>query len=157
METDAVLIREAQGADAETLARFNEAMALETERLRLDPLTIRAGVRAVLADPARGRYFVAERDGRIAGALLVTYEWSDWRNARFLWLQSVYVEPRERRKGIFTSLFRHLEKLVSRGGHCGLRLYVDKDNAAAREVYRRLGLEHRHYLVLESPDLLRED
>jgi GNAT superfamily N-acetyltransferase len=157
MEKDAITVREARSGDAETLARFNELMALETEGLRLDPPAIRAGVRAVLADPARGRYFVAERQGAVAGALLLTYEWSDWRNATFLWLQSVYVEPAARRRGVFTSLFRHVEELASRPGHCGLRLYVDADNAGAREVYGRLGLVHRNYLVLESPDSLRED
>ena len=152
-----VSVREARQEDAEVLARFNEAMALETEGLRLDSAAIRAGVFAVLGDPSRGRYFVAERAGAIAGALLITYEWSDWRNATFLWLQSVYVEPAERRRGVFTSLFRHAEKIASQRGYCGLRLYVDADNARAREVYERLGLVHRNYLVLESPDRLRED
>src|SRR6185503_20699634 len=108
MQDGALVIREARSGDAETLARFNEAMALETEGLRLEPAVIRAGVRAVLADPARGRYFVAERAGAVAGALLITYEWSDWRNATFLWLQSVYVDPAERGRGVFTRLFRHV-------------------------------------------------
>jgi GNAT superfamily N-acetyltransferase len=150
-----VTVRPARVEDAETLARFNEAMALETEGLRLDPRAIRSGVRAVFEDPSRGRYFVAERGGKVVGALLITEEWSDWRNSSFIWIQSVYVEPAERRRGVFKSLFRQVEKIGSAPGHCGLRLYMDSHNASARETYERLGLAHRGYLVFESQDPLR--
>ncbi|MBI4600702.1 MAG: GNAT family N-acetyltransferase [Planctomycetes bacterium] len=132
-------------------------MAWETERVRLDPRTIREGVLAVLADPAKGRYFVAERGGEAAGALLITYEWSDWRNGTFLWLQSVYVEPAHRRRGVFVALFGHLERLAAEPGCCGLRLYMDAHNEQARAAYERLGLRHRGYLVFESPDRLRAE
>jgi GNAT superfamily N-acetyltransferase len=157
MSMSATRVRGARAEDVEALARFNEAMALETEGIRLDPATIRAGVRAVLDDPSRGLYLVAERDGVIAGCLLLTYEWSDWRNALFLWIQSVYVDPAHRRCGVFTALFRRAEEMASAPGHCGLRLYMDSGNAAARRTYERLGLEHRKYLVFETKDSLRAE
>ena len=150
-----ITVREARDGDIETLARFNEAMALETEGLRLDPATVRAGVRAVLRDPALGRYHVAERAGRVAGCLMVTYEWSDWRNALFLWIQSVYVDPAQRRGGVFTALYRHVEAIARSPGRCGLRLYMDEGNAGARKSYEALGMRHRGYLVFETPDPLR--
>ena len=156
MATDpAISIREARPGDAEPIARFNEAMALETERLRLDPATIRAGVRAVLDDPARGRYFVAEEAGRVVGALMTTYEWSDWRNGTFLWIQSVYVEPAHRRRGVFTALYRRVEEMARSPGYCGLRLYMEAENHGARKTYEALGMTHRSYLVFETRDRLR--
>ena len=157
MEPTTITVRDARPEDAETLARFNEAMALETEGVRLDPAGIRAGVRAVIADPSKGRYFVAEADGRAAGCLMITCEWSDWRNGTYLWIQSVYVEPAFRRRGVFTALYRHVEAIAASPGHCGLRLYVDEGNAAAQAVYRRLGMEHRGYVVFETRDRLRDD
>lgn len=151
----AISVRPARLEDLETLALYNEAMALETEGLQLDPVTLRAGIRAVLEEPARGRYFVAERSGRLAGALLLTHEWSDWRNALFLWIQSVYVDPLHRRRGVFTALYRHAAELASAPGHCGLRLYMDAHNATARATYERLGMRHENYLVFETRDPLR--
>lgn len=156
MSSSDITVRYAFPSDVEVLALFNEAMALETEGIRLDPAVIRAGVRAVLEDPSKGRYLVAERAGRIAGALLVTYEWSDWRNGMFLWLQSVYVDPIDRKRGVFTRLYRHLEDLASAPGRCGLRLYMDAHNGAARAAYERLGMRHGNYLVFETKDRLRE-
>jgi len=153
---DEITIRDARSADVEVIALFNEAMALETEGLRLDPATIRSGVRAVIDDPSRGRYYVAELQDRVAGALLVTYEWSDWRNAMFLWLQSVYVDPAHRRRGVFSRLYAHVEALARSPGHCGLRLYMDAHNASARAAYERLGMRHENYLVFETRDRLRE-
>jgi GNAT superfamily N-acetyltransferase len=151
-----ITIRHAGATDAEAIARHNEAMALETEGLRLDPARIRAGVHAVLGDPAKGSYLVAERAGEVAGTLLVTYEWSDWRNALFLWLQSVYVEPHHRRRGVFRALFAEVARRAASPGHCGLRLYMDAHNAAARATYERLGMRHRGYLVFETDDALRQ-
>lgn len=149
-----IVVRTARPEDLETLARFNEAMALETESIRLDPATIRAGVRAVLESADLGAYFVAERGGEPAGALLVTYEWSDWRNARFLWIQSVYTKPEHRRAGVFSALYRHVEALGRSPGHCGVRLYVEEHNGAAQETYKRLGMAGGRYQVLETPDRL---
>ena len=157
MSIPGVDVRFARAEDVETIALFNEAMALETEDVRLVPATIRKGVAAVLEDASRGRYLVAERNREVAGCLLLTYEWSDWRNATFLWIQSVYVAPAHRRQGVFTALFRRAEEIASAPGHCGLRLYMDSGNSAARKTYERLGLEHRSYLVFESPDLLRRE
>jgi GNAT superfamily N-acetyltransferase len=155
MSVSGVDVRFARAEDVETIALFNEAMALETEDIRLVPATIRRGVAAVIEDASRGRYLLAERNEEVAGCLLLTYEWSDWRNATFLWIQSVYVAPAHRRHGVFTALFRRVEEIASAPGHCGLRLYMDSGNASARKTYERLGLEHRSYLVFESPDRLR--
>jgi GNAT superfamily N-acetyltransferase len=157
MEQAEISVRPARAGDAEAIARFNEAMAIETEGVRLDPAAIRAGVRAVIEDPAKGRYLVAERGGQVAGALLITFEWSDWRNATFLWIQSVYVEPDHRRRGVFARLYREVEALAASPGHCGLRLYMDSGNAAARKAYESLGMTHRGYLVFETPDRLRAE
>ena len=156
MEEPEIAIRAARPGDVEFLARSNEAMARETEGIRLDPAAIRAGVRAVLDDPAKGIYFIAELDGRPAGCLLITYEWSDWRNGTFLWIQSVHVEPGLRRRGIFTRLYRHVEEMARAPGRCGLRLYVEEGNEAARATYRRLGMDFRGYILFETRDPLRE-
>ncbi|HET9695047.1 MAG TPA: GNAT family N-acetyltransferase, partial [Steroidobacteraceae bacterium] len=117
-------IRDAQPADLEFLARGNEAMALETEHKTLDPQTVRRGVQAVLANPAHGRYFIAEdASGAPLGQLMVTYEWSDWRDGQFWWFQSVYVLPPARRLGVFKALYAHVDGLVrTTPGVCGLRL-----------------------------------
>jgi GNAT superfamily N-acetyltransferase len=157
MDDPRLKVRDAAPPDLEVLARWNEAMASETEGLRLEPAVIRAGVGAVLADRSRGRYFVAEWEGAPAGALMVTHEWSDWRNAVFWWIQSVYVDPACRRRGVFKALFRHVAALAAAEGACGLRLYVHAGNELARAVYGRLGLQHHDYLVLETPDKLRQD
>ncbi len=156
MNSGDIFVRDARKDDCEIIALFNEAMALETEGLRLEPLTIRAGIRAVLDDPSKGRYYVAERRRQVAGALLVTFEWSDWRNGMFLWIQSVYVDPAHRRAGVFTGLYRHVEAIAKSPGHCGLRLYMDAHNAGARATYERLGMRHENYLVFETLDRLRE-
>jgi GNAT superfamily N-acetyltransferase len=143
-------VRPARPEDAETIAAFNQAMARETEDLALDADTVRAGVHAVLADPARGRYFVAESDGQLCGVAMITYEWSDWRNAWLWWLQSVYVQPQHRRRGAFTALFRSIVDVArDAGGVCGIRLYVDRRNALAIHTYDRLGLAETGYLVRE--------
>jgi len=155
MSKSHIHVREAHLEDAEVLARFNEAMALETEGLRLEPAVIRAGVCAVLEDPSKGRYFVAEREGRAAGCLMVTSEWSDWRCGTFLWIQSVYVDPAFRRQGIFAALYRRVEGIAVAPGHCGIRLYMDGGNRSARRAYERLGMAHRGYLVFETADGLR--
>jgi len=143
-------IRPATTDDAEFLAAGNAAMALETEHKRLDREIVGAGVRAALADPAKGRYFVAERDGRPVGQLMLTYEWSDWRNGMFWWIQSVYVLPEARRSGVFRALFRHVEQLAGRDpGVCGIRLYVERENSRAQATYRHCGLHDAEYVVME--------
>jgi ribosomal protein S18 acetylase RimI-like enzyme len=145
-----LVIRPAIASDADFLARGNTAMALETEHKRLDPAVVSAGVRAALADPGKGRYFVAERDGQRVGQLMFTYEWSDWRNGTFLWIQSVYVLPEARRSGVFRTLFRHVERLAADDtAVCGIRLYVERENTRAQATYRHCGLHDAGYAVME--------
>ena len=143
-------VRPATPDDADFLTTGNVSMALEAEHKRLEPSVVHAGVRAVLADPGKGRYFVAEDSGRAVGQLMVTYEWSDWRNGTFWWIQSVYVLPEARRRGVFRSLFDHLaEAARAEGDVCGIRLYVERDNDRAQATYRRCGLEDAGYAVME--------
>ena len=146
-----VRIRDAKPSDQEFLARGNEAMALETEHKRLDPVTIRRGVASALANPAHGRYFVAEDDaGDAVGQLMITYEWSDWRDGQFWWIQSVYVMPAARRGGVFRALYDHVDTLArSTPGVVGLRLYVELDNVAARRTYERCGMHDGGYRIME--------
>lgn len=149
--TTHIRVRDAYPTDVETLAAANAAMALETEHKTLDPQTVRLGVAAALNDPTHGRYFVAESgSGAVVGQLMVTFEWSDWRNGQFWWIQSVYVDPPARRNGVFKALYGHVERLArSSPGVCGLRLYVEHDNTAAQRTYRRCGMVEAGYRVME--------
>jgi len=143
-------IRKARLPDAATIADFNRRLAWETERRRLNPARINPGVRALLRHPAKGIYYVAEGKGTIAGQLMITYEWSDWRNGNFWWIQSVYVLPEFRKQGVFRALFAHVHKLAkSNKSVCGLRLYMHAANERARRSYERQGLEHTKYEVFE--------
>lgn len=147
---------EATAGDAEVVAAFNLALAEETEGKALDPATVRAGVRAVLGDAAKGRYFVARltegaEAGAVVGQLMVTVEWSDWRNGPLWWVQSVYVRPDHRRRGVFRALFRHVVAAAEAEGSPAVRLYVEEHNAAARATYASLGMGPTGYLVLERP------
>jgi GNAT superfamily N-acetyltransferase len=143
-------IRAARSEDAAFLAAGNLAMAFESEHKQLDRAIVMRGVQAVLEDPSKGRYFVAERDGHAVGQLMVTYEWSDWRNGNFWWIQSVYVLPEARRLGVFRSLFGHIEQLAKADANvCGIRLYVERENARAQATYRHCGLEDAGYVVME--------
>ncbi|HEX2973932.1 MAG TPA: GNAT family N-acetyltransferase [Tepidisphaeraceae bacterium] len=145
-----LLIRMARLEDAAALVDFNARMALETEKLTLDRATLQAGVRTALTDPAKGRYFVAEVDRRVIGQLLITHEWSDWRNADLWWIQSVYVHPDYRRRGVFRSLYRYVEDLARRSGVALLRLYVYESNDIGQATYRGLGMRLSHYRVMEQ-------
>jgi GNAT superfamily N-acetyltransferase len=147
---DDIHVRQACPADAGTIAEFQIRMADESEGLKLDRAKVARGVQAVFDDPAKGRYFVAEQDGRLLGVLLTIPEWSDWRNATVLWIHSLYVVPDARRRGIFTRLYRHLRSLVAQSdGLAGLRLYVDRRNQAAHQAYEALGMTCEHYLLYE--------
>ena len=144
-------IRDATVADLEFIAGANRALAQETEGQVLDPELLLPGIRAVFEDPALGRYYLAEVDGKPVGQLMTTYEWSDWRNGVFLWIQSVYVLPDYRSSGAFKALFGHLQELARADSRiCGIRLYVDRGNERAQEVYTRLGLHRSNYGVMES-------
>jgi ribosomal protein S18 acetylase RimI-like enzyme len=141
-------------ADHAVIVEYNHAMALETEHKRLDFDVLSAGVAAVFDDPSKGFYLVAERAGEVVGQLMVTTEWSDWRNGWFWWIQSVYVHPRARRQGVFRALFREVERVAkTRMNVIGLRLYVEKENVAAQGTYRSLGMDDAGYLVFEMTPL----
>jgi ribosomal protein S18 acetylase RimI-like enzyme len=144
-------IRAASRNDIDTLVAFNAAMALETEGKRLDRARLVPGVSGVFDDPRRGFYRMAEIAGETVGGLLVTFEWSDWRNADFWWIQSVYVRPEARGRGVFSALYRAVEVEARAAGACGLRLYVERENARAQASYRRLGMDGTHYLMFEAP------
>ncbi|WP_447978837.1 GNAT family N-acetyltransferase [Candidatus Nitrospira bockiana] len=151
---DRLAVRRAQEADVATLVRFSAAMAQETEGRSLDQDRLEQGTRAVIRTPAHGFYLVAEhRDGprsAVVGQLLVTYEWSDWRNGVFWWIQSVYVDRAWRRRGVYRRLYDSvLSEARGRKDVCGLRLYVEQDNAVAQQVYRTLGLTPTTYRVWE--------
>lgn len=145
-----ITIRDATPKDAATIAVFNIKMALETENLRLDPNTIERGVKRVFEDKSRGDYYVAEIDGIVVGCLMVTHEWSDWRDGDMWWIQSVYVAPEARKLGVFKSLFGHVESLAQAAGVVAIRLYVDRHNDRAKQSYQRLGLELTEYDVMHK-------
>jgi GNAT superfamily N-acetyltransferase len=145
-----IIVRAASPADIDILAAGNIAMALEAEHKRLDPDIVQRGVRAVFDDPGLGRYFVAEVEANVVGQAMFTYEWSDWRNGVFWWLQSVYVSPVARRIGVFRALYSHIEHLAKADPKvCGLRLYVERDNDRAQKTYRSCGMVEAGYLVME--------
>jgi GNAT superfamily N-acetyltransferase len=145
-----VEIRVANRSDSERIAVFQVEMAMETEGMTLDPEVVSRGVEAVFSDPKRGTYFVARTEGETVGSMLVTHEWSDWRNGNIWWLQSVYILPAFRRKKIFSKMYSYLRKKVEEDENLlGIRLYVDKTNTAARKVYERLGMDGDHYLTYE--------
>jgi len=145
-----LLIREARPTDVSTLMEFQTHMARETENIELDQAILQRGIEALLADPGKGRYYVAEMDGQPAGCLMTTYEWSDWRNGTVLWIQSVYVAKPYRGKGVYKSLYVHVQAMVEKQPDLrGIRLYVDKRNHAAQQVYRQLGMDGEHYQVFE--------
>ena len=149
------LIRDGLPADAPVIAAFNAAMARETEALELDPVRLLAGVRAVFDDPAKGFYLVAEQDGEVIGQLMITFEWSDWRNAVFWWVQSVYVAPAARGRGVYRMLYGELlRRAQERGGVCGIRLYVEHNNEAAKRTYAKLGMSATVYEMWEEDFVL---
>ncbi|MBX9626978.1 MAG: GNAT family N-acetyltransferase [Gemmataceae bacterium] len=142
-------IRRATPADAAVVADFNARLAWESEHKRLDPAVLGAGVAAVLADPAKGFYTVAERAGEVVGQVLVTNEWTDWRNGWYWWVQSVYVRADARRGGVFRALYRHLEAVAQADPTViGLRLYVERENTPAQAVYRSLGMAEEPYFLM---------
>ena len=143
-------VRRAGLQDLDVLVAFNSALALESESKTLDQRRLRDGIAPLFDGYDRGFYLVAEADGRVVGQLLVTYEWSDWRNAYFWWIQSVYVASEWRRRGVYRRLHEYvLDEARLRGDVCGVRLYVDRDNYVAQQVYSRLGLGRSHYDMFE--------
>ncbi|RDZ26720.1 GNAT family N-acetyltransferase [Lysobacter silvisoli] len=153
-------IRPAEPGDRDLIAGWMLAMAWETEHKRLDPATVHAGVEAGLLDPSKARYYVAMRESEVAGretiaaaagTLMLTREWSDWRNGDWWWIQSVYVAPEHRRQGVYQALHGHVAALAqATPGVIGLRLYVERGNTAAQATYRSLDMVDAGYAIFES-------
>jgi GNAT superfamily N-acetyltransferase len=151
-----ILIRTALRSDAQTIAEFNAAMALETEHLQLDVSLLLLGVNGLFDNPEKGFYLIAEHDGVVVGQMMVTYEWSDWRNGIFWWIQSVYVPPEYRVQKIYRTLYEHTAALAKEQENvCGLRLYVDKENDRAHRVYEKLGMTLTNYDMYEVDFVLQ--
>ena len=149
--SDDVLIRTGEEGDAAALTEFNIAMALETEDKVLAPEVVSNGVQTLLKNPEYGFYVIVEKSGKIAGSLMVTTEWSDWRDGEFWWVQSVYVRRDYRRQGIYRKLYEYIKaKAAKRGNVCGFRLYVERDNAVAQQAYSSLGMSETFYKIFEE-------
>ena len=148
-ENHDIRVRRAGTEDILPLVQFNHAMAFETENKSLDQSCLRKGVEAVLEDDSKGFYLIAETVGEVVGGLLITYEWSDWRNALFWWIQSVYILPRWRKKGVYKCLYKQVLIQAGEKQICGIRLYVASENHNAQKVYRRLGMTSSHYELYE--------
>jgi GNAT superfamily N-acetyltransferase len=146
-----ISIRTANSVDAEIITSFNSQMAWETEGRRLDPLILVQGVSMLLENPSRGFYLLAEIEGNVVGQCMITYEWSDWRCGDFWWIQSVYIVPDCRRKGVFKALYSHVLKAARATDLVvGIRLYVERDNSGAIQTYLNVGLNQAHYSMLEQ-------
>ena len=145
-----IQIRKGEDSDRDAIARFQVAMAWETESYKLDYETVLKGVGAVLKNEKLGAYYVAVIDNQVVGSLLTTYEWSDWRNGTVLWIQSVFIVPGFRKSGVYNQLYSTIKNIVDADSSLkGIRLYVDESNTRAREVYTRLGMNGEHYRVYE--------
>jgi len=143
-------IRIADITDLDNIITNNIEMALETENKTLDQSTISHGVEEVLHNANLGWYYLVEIDGHNTGQLMITREWSDWRNGYFWWIQSVFVHKEHRKKGVYTSLHKHVVERAKKMGAVGLRLYVDSKNKSAQKVYGQLGVKNSHYLFYEE-------
>jgi GNAT superfamily N-acetyltransferase len=145
-----VTVRPALVNDASIIAEFNRRLAMETEALMLDPVVLAAGVQAILADQSRGLYFVAEQHREVVGQLMITYEWSDWRNGWIWWLQSVYVRADMRGHGVFRAIFDFArERAREQGDIVAIRLYVEKENRTAQTTYQSLGFHEMHFQLYQ--------
>jgi len=143
-------IREARADDCEIIVEFNRRLAWETEHKRLDADVLRKGVAAALQQPQLARYWLACRGSDVVGQMMLTYEWSDWRNGLFWWIQSVYVRDDARQAGVFRALYEHVERLArDTPGVIGLRLYVEHENAPALATYRKLGMVPSGHVLYE--------
>jgi GNAT superfamily N-acetyltransferase len=143
-------IRPATTADAATIVEFNQRLASESEGKTLDSTVVGAGVATALADPNKARYFIADDSGRSVGMLMLTFEWSDWRNGWLWWIQSVYVRQEARQRGVFRTLYNHVYQLASADPEViGLRLYMEENNHVAARTYRAVGMEPAGYVVFE--------
>lgn len=145
-----MIVRKAETKDLAFIVEFQLAMAKETEFIDLNRPIVEKGVAAVLNDETKGAYYVAENEGKIVSSLLTTYEWSDWRNGTVLWIQSVFVRPEFRRKGVYRKMYAHIKELVQNSNNLkGIRLYADKSNHIAHKTYKNLGMSPDHYVTFE--------
>jgi GNAT superfamily N-acetyltransferase len=142
-------IRKALLTEAQSIIDFQLKMAWETEKMELNRDLVTMGVNAVFTDPGKGRYYVAETEGKVIASLLITYEWSDWRNCNVWWFQSVYVIPEYRRRGVFRMMYDHIRSMSEKLGIAGLRLYVETKNVTAQLTYEALGMSSEHYAFYE--------
>jgi ribosomal protein S18 acetylase RimI-like enzyme len=146
-----IIIRVAKQADVSALVKFNQLMAWETEQKKLDEDILSKGVLALINDENKGFYLVAEKNSQVLGSLMVTTEWSDWRNGVFWWVQSVYISPDFRRQGIYAQLYAQVKTLAEQQPNvCGFRLYVETENIIAQKTYESLGMQQSHYLMYEE-------
>ena len=145
-----ITVREAVEGDVPTIAEFNRAMAAETEGKELDSTVVLDGVAAIVRRRELGFYLVAEVGEEVAGQLMITTEWSDWRNGYFWWIQSVYVKPEFRRVGVYSRMYEEAREMALAAGDVrGIRLYVARENVPAQRVYERLGMGDSGYLMYE--------
>ena len=132
------------------IAECQAKMAMETEGMQIDEHNVRNGIKAMIADPGLGEYFIITKNGSVAGTLMITKEWSDWRSRFFVWIQSVYVKPEFRNQGLYRKLYDHIKNMVEGSDeYAGIRLYVEKDNKNAQSVYQKLGMSSDHYHMYE--------
>lgn len=145
-----MIVREATSQDIPSILDFQLKMALETENVTLEISALTLGVQRMFKDSTKGRYYVAEENNEVIGCLMTTYEWSDWRNGTILWIQSVYVDKPYRGKGVYKELYNFIKQMVQEDPDMtGIRLYVDKTNFSAQEVYKKLGMNGEHYATFE--------
>ncbi len=145
-----MIVRLATASDIPSLIEFQLAMAWETENLTLDKVTLSKGIESLFHDPAKGNYYVTQENEVVIGCLMITYEWSDWRNGNVLWVQSVYIHKQHRAKGVYKKMYQYIQELVKNSADFrGIRLYVDKTNLDAQKVYQQLGMDGEHYQVFE--------
>jgi len=158
MTPNSITVRPARQDDVSLMARWAEAMALETEDKQLDAEVVRRGIQRAFDDPAKGRYFIAEEGGRPVGTLMLTWEWSDWRDGWWWWIQSVYVDTGYRRRGVYRSLYAHVLALAQADPQVrGLRLYVEQENTNARRTYEFLGMQNAGYAMYEKSFLAGQE
>lgn len=145
-----MIVRKATINDVDWIVEFQLLMASETEGIKLKKPTVTKGVLAVVNDNSKGKYYVAEIGNKIVSSLLTTFEWSDWRNGTVLWIQSVYVLPQFRRKGVYRSMYSFIKEMVLNDSNLnGIRLYADKSNIPAQKTYQTLGMSADHYVTFE--------
>lgn len=146
-----VMVRKARLEDISALIEFQQGLAHETEGIKLDESLLEQGLGAIIKDPSKGFYFVAELQGQPVGCCMVTFEWSEWRNGTVYWLQSVYVKHSHRGAGVFKKLYEHLMTMVASDPKIfGMKLYANKSNTKAHQIYKSLGMDGDHYVMFEK-------